>query len=155
MPRGTKTHKRHSRRHRRSARKMIHGGDASTHAIATYGGIGQQHAAAGMGNFIAENAVGVSAQPSMTMAPPPLMTGGYVDMKLDELEQKQELLEEQKEHLEKLKGQEGGTGIITDLAVPAVLLYANQVFGKRRGSVKANTFKKGRRYRRRRSNRRR
>jgi hypothetical protein len=153
MPGRTKHIKKHSRRGRRGGSRKITGGSgAADHAIAVYGGIGQQHA--GVGNVIAQNAVGDLAQPAAlsTLTPAPVMTGGYVDAAINELEVKKELIEQQQDQLEELKAQDGGKGVLTDLAVPAVLLYANQAFGKRRGS---KSFKKGRRHSRRRSNRRR
>ena len=149
MPSRTKHMKKHSRRGRRGSRKMMGGSGAADHAIAVYGGIGQQHA--GVGNVIAQNAVGDLAQPS-ALSNAPVMTGGDVDAALDNLDAQKELIEMKQEQLEELKGQGGGTSVLADLAVPAVLLYANQAFGKRRGQ---KSFKRGRRNSRRRSNRRR
>ena len=76
---------------------VMRGGDASDHAIAVYGGIGQQHAIVNS-NLIATNHVGSEV---ITVAP--VQNGG----------------------------KKGGS-VIADLAVPAVLLYANQTVGKKR-----------------------
>jgi hypothetical protein len=101
------------------------GGDASTYATAVYGSTDAQHAAPGMGNTIAANQVTCSS-------------GGSKKKKTC----KQGGKKQQKQ-------QQDGGSLLQDLAVPALLLYANQysnkIFGhsrtahKKRGSMKRKT----------------
>lgn len=110
--------------------KMMKGGDGTAdNAIKVYGGVGEQHAGA-HGNVIATNALASSAPASSLtvndMNGAPAYKGGR-----------------------KRKSQKGGLGV-ADLAVPALLLIANQQF-KPRGY----SGKRGRTFRRRRSSRRR
>jgi len=115
-----KRHRRHRKRCSTSSRsKMIMGGDAANYAQSVYGGIGQQHAASDSTNVIAANAQaaasmrGGDASPNAVaitgLSPAPMMGG-------------------------KRRGKKGGHSILTDLAVPAVLLVANQAITKRRRS---------------------
>jgi len=107
----------HSRRRvhrRRSSKNMIMGGDgAAEHAINTYGGIGQQHAVSATDHTIAVN-TGAGIVPAVVKggAPlsPALVTGGG----------------------ELSPALVNGGGIITDIAVPAALIYARSAIVKRR-----------------------
>ena len=118
-------------RKRRGSRKMkmMKGGDGTAeNAIKIYGDAGEQHAGAN-GNVIAANAPAASAS-SLSVndaAGNNVYKGGK----------------------RRRKSQKGGLGV-GDLAVPAVLLIANQQF-KPRGF----SGKRGRRFSRRRSSRRR
>ena len=105
---------------RRSSKRQMKGGDASTHALAVYGDMNNQHAISGT-NIIAQNPVGA---PIMA-APVVAQTGGNCQLQ-----------------------QQGGQPALAELAVPAVLLVANQMFAKKR-----NFSNKKRSTRRRRSNR--
>lgn len=88
---------------------MIMGGSgAAEFGVAAYGGSDQQHAIPGS-NLIAVNQISPEIASSIAAMPasaPAIQAGGKKD-------------------------QDGGQGIVTDLAVPAVLLYANQNFGTR------------------------
>ena len=96
---------RHSKRRSHRRLKML-GGDcgAAQHAINTYGGIGAQHA--GEGNVIAVNAG----------SPPALVTGGG------------ELTPALVTAGNKLQG----GGIISDIGIPAAIVYTRDVIRKRR-----------------------
>lgn len=89
---------------RRSARKMMGGSGAGDHAIAVYGGIGQQHAVGAGSNVIAENPVSGGSSTlnvaGATLGASSIQTGG--------------------------SKKRGGNPVLVDLAVPAVLLYADQ-----------------------------
>ena len=107
---------RHSRKrlHRRRSSKLVVGGDgAAEHAINTYGGIGHQHAVSATDHTIAVN-TGSAIVPAVVKggAPlsPALVTGGS----------------------ELAPAQYNGGGIITDIAVPAALIYTRSVIAKRR-----------------------
>ena len=136
------SHKR-NRRSRRSRR--THGGASTGEwGAAAYGAAGSQTAVPGTGNLLAVNNLsGVSMckggglgdnapDPIVVGAKPPtaapLATGG------------------------RRRRKNGGKGILTDVAVPAVLLYANQAFKGRRSSSKK---RHGRRHSSRRTHRRR
>jgi len=122
--------------------KIIKGGDASEHAIAVYGGIGQQHAATADTNVIAVNAVG-SPSPLVNT---PAQTGGNAPLEaktsmspvtLQAGGNAEEQLELENSNLK------GGESVLADLAVPAVLLVANQAMMKRH----RKSGKKSRKYR--------
>jgi hypothetical protein len=130
---------RHSRRRvhrRRSAKMMIMGGaGAADHAISTYGGIGQQHPVSATNHTIAMSN-GSVVVPAVVKggAPlsPALVTGG-ADLAPAEY---------------------NGGGIITDVAVPAALIYTRNIMAKRRlPGFPRFSMRKSRRHRRR-SNRR-
>ena len=97
---------------RRSSRKlkMMGGSGAGDHAIAVYGGIGQQHSVGAGSNVIAENPVtgGTSTLnvAGATLGGSSIQTGG--------------------------SKKKGGNPVLVDLAVPAVLLYADQQMKSRR-----------------------
>jgi hypothetical protein len=169
--------KRGHKKQRRSVKKsgcgmpMWGGAGAADHAIAVYGGIGQQHT--GNGNVIAQTQVGGSALTpaslsngqiggSAPLALSPAQIGGSKHIALSPAQIGGSA------HIALSPAQIGGTAEIeispaqdgsdaaqvggltgTELAVPAVLLVANQTFRKRGSS------KKRRSQRRRRSNRRR
>lgn len=124
---------RHSRRRvhrRRSLKNMIKGGDgAADHAISTYGGIGQQHPVSATNHTIAVN-TGAGIIPAVVKggAPlsPALVTGGG----------------------ELAPAQYNGGGIITDIAVPAALIYTRNVIAKRR-LLPSFSMRKSRRHHRR------
>ena len=157
---------RHSKKrvHRRRSSKMT-GGDcgAAQHAVDTFGGVGNQHAAGPHDNTIAMSHGGnVATVPVVTggspialmpavvgggSAPltPALVTGGSAPLSPALVDQHQPLV--------KVPAVAGG-GIITDIAVPAALLYTREVIRKRRlPGVPRFSMKKSRHYRRR-SNRR-
>lgn len=113
---------------KRNSKKQLKGGDASHHAIAVYGDAGQQQSVGAGSNVIAQNPVDHSVENKVEV---PVVKGGNKE-KYEEV-----ALE-----------QEGGKGLITDLAVPAVLLYANQMVSK-----KSKKSEKKRRSNKRKSNR--
>ena len=123
--------------------KMIKGGDASEHAIAVYGGIGQQHAVSADTNLIAVNA-------QSPLANTPAQHGGSASLMMTPLSLKGgnalKLVggEEQLE-LEEGSNLKGGESVLADLAVPAVLLVANQVMSKRqrKSGKKSRKYRKG------------
>ena len=135
--------------------KMIKGGDASEHAIAVYGGIGHQHAVSADTNLIAINAQSPLANtpaqhggstPMMAatiMTPASLSSKGGNALKLVGGGEKFEL--------ESGSNLKGGESVVADLAVPAVLLVANQVMSKRQ----RKSGKKSRKHRKRSNKRRR
>lgn len=127
-----KRHRRHRKRCSTAYRnKMIMGGDGSGYAQAVYGGIGQQHAASDSTNVISMNAQAAAAmrggdatpsEASISGVSPALIMGG------------------------RRRRKKGGNPILTDLAVPAVLLVANQVMTRnRRGSSKRRSHRRHRR----------
>jgi hypothetical protein len=82
---------------------MIMGGDgAAEHAINTYGGIGQQHPVSATNHTIAVN-TGAGVVPAVVKGGAPLSPAVV-----------------------------NGGGIITDIAVPAALIYTRNVISKRR-----------------------
>lgn len=106
-----------SRRHRRRCSKAYRkrtikgGAGAADYAASVYGGIGQQHAANSYSNVIAmKGGEAVPLEATSTLSPG-LVGGG------------------------KRRGKKGGNGLLTNLAVPAVLLIANQAMTKRRRST--------------------
>lgn len=156
--------KRGHKKQRRSVKKsgcgmpMWGGAGTSDNAIAVYGGIGQQHA--GNGNVIAQRQVGGSALTpaslsngqiggSAPLALSPAQIGGSAHVALSPAQVGGTV------SVDLSPAQDGGEadqvgGLSgTELAVPAVLLVANQTFRKR------GSYKKRRSQRRRRSNRRR
>ena len=148
---------RHSARGRKGCSKMmkvkiIKGGDASEHAVAVFGGIGQQHAVSADTNLIAMNAVGDHS----ALANTPAQHGGSAPLTMTPLSLKGgnalKLVggEEQLE-LEDSSNLKGGESVVADLAVPAVLLVANQVMSKRQ----RKSGKKSRKHRKRSNKRRR
>jgi hypothetical protein len=128
--------RRRSSKNPKSCGMMWGGAGAADHAIAVYGGIGQQQVNPATG-AIQENPVGQMGGAPLT--PAPVQMGGAP------------LAPAEFGAVAPIKPMHGGsTG--TELAVPAVLLLANQTFSRRR----RGSFKKRRgSFRRRRSNRRR
>jgi len=100
----------------KKGKKQSGGMDASTYSQAVYGDANQQHAALGDGNVIAAKYVSNCS-----------VVGGKGKKKQSSKQQKQ---------------QDGGN-LLQDVAVPALLLYANQTFGKKRTSKR---FNKSRRF---------
>ena len=104
--------KKHRRRCSKAYRKgMIKGGaGAAEYAQSVYGGIGQQQPANNYSNVIAMR--GGDAMPvATTTSMSPGLVGGSK------------------------RSKKGGNGLLTNLAVPAVLLIANQAMTKRRRST--------------------
>jgi len=134
MARGKQSRRRVHRR--RSAKVMIMGGDgAADHAISTYGGIGQQHPVSATNHTIAMSN-GSVVVPAVVKggAPlsPALVTGGG----------------------DLAPAQYNGGGIITDVAVPAALIYTRNLIAKRRlPGFPRFSMRKSRRHRRRGSRR--
>lgn len=135
---------RRQKRHRSQRRKR--GGDASAWAGAVYGQAGAQTALAGSGNVIAANnlsgvnmcsggiaanaspIIGGSATPIVAVKGPSTaqnVTGGR-----------------------RRQQQKGGKGVLMDVAVPAVLLYANQVIKRRKTNNKRHKKNFSRKFRR-------
>ena len=139
----------------------MEGGDASDYAISVYGGIGQQHAVSDNNHVIAMNKVdglmkggaemtatptgtgAVEASSPTTSMTPAALTGGKVRHEEDE--------EEDEDKEARLQG---GDSVLADLAVPAVLLVANQAMRKK-GRKTSKKSRKNRRYRKKRSAKRR
>jgi len=168
---------RHSKKRsyrRRSSKKMMMGGDvgAAEHGVNTYGGIGQQHAVSGVDNTIAMNS---HMGPVVITGGSPLAPTEYVggaDM-LPKLYGGTHLPnvpivpmshtvggdgETEAEMETDMKPEVEGGGIITDIAVPAVLLYARNSLQKHRLVGMPNMGKtmrkgRGRRFKRRGSRR--
>jgi hypothetical protein len=143
----------HSRRrvHRRRSAKINGGNGAAEHAINTYGGIGQQHAVSDTNHTIAVN-TGASIVPAVVKGgaqltpaivtggaelPPAIVTGGA------------ELVTVGGEEIAEVSN---GGGIITDIALPAALIYTRNLVSKRR--LPTFSMRKSRRYNRRGSRRR-
>jgi hypothetical protein len=110
---------------KRNSKKQLKGGDASHHAIAVYGDAGQQNSVGAGSNVIAQNSVENKVEV-------PVVKGGNKE-----------------KYNEVALEQEGGKGLLTDLAVPAVLLYANELVSK-----KSKKSEKKRRFNKRKTNRR-
>ena len=107
---------RHSKKRvhrRRSSKKMLGGAGAAEHAISTYGGIGDQHPVSANNHVIAVN-TGAGVVPAIVKGgsalTPAVITGGA----------------------ELAPAQYNGGGIITDIAVPAALIYTRNALSKRR-----------------------
>jgi hypothetical protein len=132
----------HSRRrvHRRRSAKIQGGDGAAEHAINTYGGIGQQHAVSDTNHTIAVN-TGAGIVPAVVKGgaqlTPAIVTGGA------------ELVTVGGEEIAEVSN---GGGIITDIALPAALIYTRNLVSKRR--LPTFSMRKSRRYRRRGSRRR-
>lgn len=111
--------KKHRRRCSKAYRKgMIKGGAGSAeYAQSVYGGIGQQHAANNYSNVIAMSPPGgaIHGGDAMPVAATTSMSPGLVGGSK--------------------RSKKGGNGLLTNLAVPAVLLIANQAMTKRRRST--------------------
>jgi len=114
----------------KKGKKQSGGMDASTYSQAVYGSANQQHAAIGEGNLIAAKYVSNCS-----------VVGGKGKKHLSSKQKQQEQQQQQ-----------DGGNILQDVAVPALLLYANQTFGKKRTSKR---FNKSRRFTRSRYSRRR
>lgn len=144
---GKRHHRRSHKKSQSGCNSVMWGGDGtSDRAIAVYGGIGQQHA--GVGNVIAQNPVQVGGSRVAALSPAPVQVGGSRVAALSPAP-----VQVGGSHAVALSPspvQVGGT-TGTELAVPAVLLIANQTFRRRRGSSK----KRGGSSKKRRSNRRR
>ena len=93
--------------------KMM-GGDASAYGTRVYGAAGNQHAAPG-GNVIAMN-VGGGKMPDLS----PTTVGG------------------RRSRGRRSRGRRGGN-ILSDIALPATLMYANHAYGKGKNGS-SNTF---------------
>jgi len=132
----------HSRRrvHRRRSAKINGGNGAAEHAINTYGGIGQQHAVSDTNHTIAVN-TGAGIVPTVVKGgaqlTPAIVTGGA------------ELVTVGGEEIAEVSN---GGGIITDIALPAALIYTRNLVSKRR--LPTFSMRKSRRYNRRGSRRR-
>jgi hypothetical protein len=142
----------HTKRYRKHPKhpKMM-GGGVAENAIAVYGGIGQQHAAQGMGNVIAMNPVGGSVAANVM----PLQSGGGIADGATLLTAPAIVkLGGENQHMQPMHGgnqleqlhqnsqeQQGGKTVIADLLVPAGLLYASQRMLKK--SMKKKGGKKG------------
>lgn len=113
--------KRQSRKQRRQRRRQ-RGGDAASWAGAVYGQAGAQIAAPGGGNVIAaQNLAGVnmcSGGGSIADNAAPFKGGNSTAI---------------------ARPPTGGKGILTDVAVPAVLVYANNVFKGKNKSKGGNS----------------
>ena len=134
----------------------VGGAGAAEHAIAVFGNINEQHAQPGS-NVIATKVGGknqggkqqqlAELQEKLNQAllqqqqvPTLEQSGGEQQQQpLEKLQQLQQLLQQRggklnKQQLTKLSKQleqQGGEGILSTIAVPAVLLYANHRYGKR------------------------
>lgn len=117
-----KSRRTRSRRRRRVSKILGGAGGATQHAINTYGGIGEQHA--GVGNVIAVHPTQTGGLAQLSPATvvtggaplsPALVTGGAP---LSPAEIK-------------------GGGIITDIALPAALIYTRNVISRRSSSKKS------------------
>jgi len=156
-----KSNQQKKRSYRRSM-KMMGGDGAATHAINVYGGMDSQHAVSGGDNTIAMNG---GVQPvavikgGSALSPAPI-TGGTIELTPAPITGGTVALAPAPVTGGTLGlasapirgGAKGGSGIITDLAVPAVLIYANKAL---RGRHTSNKSYKKRRNSRRRSYRRR
>jgi hypothetical protein len=145
----------------------MEGGDASTYAASVYGGIGQQHPVSDTNHTIAMNKVdcgmkGGDASPlstPTTMSPAPLNGGNPLRDDDDDDDEEPPLqggdgdavIPENSENNSNIAG---GDSVLADLAVPAVLLVANQAMSKGRRKTSKKS-RKNRRYRKKRSARRR
>lgn len=98
--------------------KMM-GGDASTYGTRVYGAAGNQHAAPG-GNVIAMN-VGGGKMPDLS----PTTVGGRRSRG-------------RRTRGRRSRGRRGGN-ILSDIALPATLMYANHAYGKGKNGS-SNTF---------------
>jgi len=135
----------------------MEGGDASDHAISVYGGIGQQHAVSDSNHVIAMNKVdslmkGGDGNADVTATPTSEVPGAVPSTSITPVPLAQEggaFLEEGDDD-----AQEGGDSVLADLAVPAVLLVANQAMSKGRRKTSKKS-RKNRRYRKKRSAKRR
>lgn len=129
------SHQRRQRSQRRQRRQR--GGDASAWTGAVYGQAGAQMASPGAGNLIAANNLsgvnmcsgGVAANAAPVMGgsnglQPIKITGG------------------------RRRRQQGGRGVLMDVAVPAVLLYANQIIKPRKTMGKKHKKNFSRKFRR-------
>jgi hypothetical protein len=153
----------HRKRCSKSYKKMMkmEGGDASTYAASVYGGIGQQHPVSDTNHTIAMNKVdcgmkGGDASPLSTptsLSPAPL-NGGNPLREEDDDEDEDPPLHGGGEDASNDRNIAGGDSVLADLAVPAVLLVANQAMSKGRRKTSKKS-RKNRRYRKKRSARRR
>lgn len=119
------------RRHLKKNKKLVilGGSGAAEHAISTYGGIGEQHAVAG-GNVIAMSAgTGIVNGSNPNIVPATIKGGGDSDS-----------------YDGGVVTEESG-GALPNLAVPAVLLVANQMMTKRRRGSRKNKRRSHRRRR--------
>ena len=107
-----KSRRTRSRRRRRGSKLLGGAGGATQHAIDTYGGPGQQHAAPGT-NVIAVH---------------PTQTGGLVPLTPANVVTGGTPLSPTEIH---------GGGIITDIALPAALIYTRNVISRRSSSKKS------------------
>ncbi len=136
-------------RHRRSRQSGGGGGGAAEFGQMAFGGIGQQQAVPGTNVLLIKPVTGGGLVP---LAPAsldaPTMKGGNKRQR-----QQQRQLQQQQRQLQQQQ-QQGGDTILADLAVPAVLLVANQAMSRRRRSKgpssKRRSFRKRRTFRKRR-----
>ena len=121
---------RHSKKRvhrRRSSKKILGGAGAAEHAISTYGGIGEQHAVSATNHVIAVN-TGAGVVPAVVKGgaahalTPAVVTGGSAALTPAVITGGADLA----------PAQYNGGGIITDIAVPAALIYTRNVLSKRR-----------------------
>jgi len=132
----------------------VGGAGAAEHAISVFGNMNEQHAQEGS-NVIATKVGGKSQggkqqqlqelqqklNQALQQQQESLMgqSGGESQQPLEKLQQLQQLLQQrggrlnkqQIEKLDKQLEQQGGEGILSTIAIPAVLLYANHRYGKR------------------------
>lgn len=113
---------------RRSTKKQYKGGDASTYAAAVYGSSNQQHAVSGS-NVIAMNPVTCN---QMGGGPPPMPRGA--------------IGASTGTHRGGKKQDKQGGNALTEIAVPAILITANQLYKKRSPSKTSKKYR-GKRYR--------
>jgi hypothetical protein len=143
----------HSRRrvHRRRSAKINGGNGAAEHAINTYGGIGQQHAVSDTNHTIAVN-TGAGIVPTVVKGgaqlTPAIVTGG-AELTPAIVTGGAELVTVGGEEIAEVSN---GGGIITDIALPAALIYTRNLVSKRR--LPTFSMRKSRRYNRRGSRRR-
>lgn len=154
----------HSRRrvHRRRSAKINGGNGAAEHAINTYGGIGQQHAVSDTNHTIAVN-TGAGIVPAVVKGgaqlTPAIVTGGAeltpavvtggAELTPAVVTGGAELVTVGGEEIAEVSN---GGGIITDIALPAALIYTRNLVSKRR--LPTFSMRKSRRYNRRGSRRR-
>jgi hypothetical protein len=132
------------------------GGGLAENAIAVYGGIGDQRAGSNIDNTIAMNPSGGSLAATvmpvqsgggiadsatvLTASPAAIVTLGGEKQHMQPMHGGNQLESLEQQYQEGEGGQDGGKTVITDLLVPAGLLYASQYMLKK--SMK-KSMKKG------------
>lgn len=144
--------RRQKRQRSQRRQRRQRGGDASNWAAAVYGQAGAQTAAPGGGNVIAANnlsgvnmcsgGIAANAAPIMggsAASPPIVAVKGPSPAELTKGGRRR-----------RQQQQQGGKGVLLDVAVPAVLLYANQAIKRRKHTMtkrhKKNFSRKFRRH---------